>query len=545
MKKWYNSSLVWFAITFLLALCIVLFVGREFDPITKKETITISPRGWQQFRKGMDVAWGVKLSYKIDFSKYDQLYKDQNERDAAKKRAVSIILKNIDKRVSSLGVSDYTARQQLIDNNNFIVVEIGGIYSLDAAKELIGKTVELEFKVPADSSSELASLVSERALFVKDLFKSIKQSPDKIWELVAGKESQDVYAQFLSGVDYDKLPLAYQNNREKIISAKSGSILDLWLWDYAQSQPENISWDITTIRWYTLLIVDKVVKWESQSSGMMLTWNKKEIISLTAREVFVPEKPQWIVAIDPTTKEILNGAFFSFASTNISQTGRPVVTINFDDKGKEIFCNLTKIYTNKQMAIFVWWQLMTAPTINEPICGGSAQIDGQFTSASARELAAWLNEWALPAPLILSQEEKVSALLWDSAMQWAIYAGLVALILIGIFLLALFERRLALLWFSVLVAYTIYLLAAFKIIDYAFSLSGIAAIVLSLGMGIDANILIFERLREELKSWKSWVSAVETAYQRSRLAILDGNMTTILIFLVLFFMGWVYSNDLV
>jgi protein-export membrane protein SecD len=537
MKKWYHSSLAWFAITFLLALCIVLFVGREFNPLTKQETITISSHGRQQFRKGMDVAWGVKLTYKIDFSKYDQLYKDQSERDVAKKRAIGIILKNIDKRISSLWVSDYTARQQIIDADNFIVIEIGGIYSLDAAKDLIGKTVELEFKVPAELSPEKDTLVAERAILAKSLFASIKKTPEKLNELVVGQESNDVYAQLLSGIDYDKLPLMYQNNRQKIIAAKAWDIIDLWLWDYAETQ--FASWENTTIRWYTLLLIDKVEKWISQTStwAIIVTWSQKETYFLTAKEIFISEKPQWIVAIDPSTKEILNGAFFSYASTSMSQTGKPVVSINFDDKGKEIFCNLTKTYVNKQMAIFVWGQLMTAPTINEPICGGSAQIDGQFTSKTAKELAAWLNEWALPAPLILSQEEKVSALLGDSAMEWAIKAALIALVAIFIFLLFLFERKLAVLGLVVLISYVIYLLAVFKIIDYAFSLSGIAAIVLSLGMGIDANILIFERLREELKSGKSWKSAAETAYERSWFAILDGNMTTILIFLVLFFMG--------
>ena len=97
--------------------------------------------------------------------------------------------------------------------------------------------------------------------------------------------------------------------------------------------------------------------------------------------------------------------------------------------------------------------------------------------------------------------------------------------------------KVGLVGFAVLVAYLVYLLAAFKITDYAFSLSGIAAIILSLGMGIDANILIFERLKEELNTGKSFSAAVDTAYTRSREAIRDGNATTMLIFLVLFGMG--------
>ena len=371
MKKWYQSSLFRFAITFLMALCIVLFVGKEFDPVTKTESFIISSDGWKKFRKGMDVAWWVKLTYKIDFSKYDQLYQNDTEREAAKKRAIAIILKNIDKRVSALWVSDYVARQQLINNDHFVVIEIWGIYSLDAAKELIGKTVELEFKVPAELSKDLSSLVAQRASMTKDLFNQIKESPDDLAKIVVWRESEDIYAQAFSGTNYDMLPLVYQNNREKVLSAKPWSIIDLWLWDYAESDNQGLSGEKITVRWYTLLVLDKIEKSKIQST----TWStplvtagwEQEIIQITAKEIFVPERPQWIVAVDPSTKEILNGAFFSYASTTVSQTWKPVVTITFDDKGKQIFCNLTKAYVNKQMAIFVWGQLLTAPNINEPI----------------------------------------------------------------------------------------------------------------------------------------------------------------------------------
>lgn len=492
----------------------------------------------------MDVAWWVKLTYKVDFLKYDQLYKDATEREAAKKRAVAIILKNIDKRVSSLWVSDYVARQQLIDWNIFIVIEIGGIYSLDAAKAIIGKTVELEFKVPSDWASNKSELTAERASFARDIFAQIKTAPEKLEQIVLGREAEEVYAQAYSGADIDLLPLVYQNNRSQLLSAKPWAILDFGLGDYASSeQPTLTGSQTTTIKWYTMLIVDKVEKVKNTPtsgdyvSGTLSKDFKAEVTRISAKEVFITERLTWMVAVDPSTKEILNGAFFSYASTSVGQTGKPVVTITFDDKWKQIFCNLTKVYAGKQMAIFVWWELLTAPTINEPICEGQAQIDGQFTAVTARELAEWLNEWALPAPLILSYEEKVSALLWDSAMQGAIAAAVVSLILILVLLLVMYERRLALLWFFVLISYAIYVLAFFKLIDYAFSLSGIAAMILSLGMGIDANVLMFERLKEELKWGRSWLSAVETAHERSRRAIFDGNITTILIFIVLFVMS--------
>lgn len=603
MKRWYQWALVWYGIFFILSLGVIFGLGRSFDPVTKTTQTTFSTQGLTQFRKGMDVAGWVKLTYKVDFSKYDQIYTNPTERDTAKKQAVAIILKNIDKRISALGVSDYSARQQRIENDIFLVVEIGGVYSVDAAKEIIWKTVELEFKVPADKNN-LWKLEEERANIKNELFANIKKAPNKLKELVTGKEGDDIYVRSLENSDIDTLPTIYQTNKDKIVWSMSGAILDLWLWVYTEQQTTNWS---EKIEGYTLVLINSIenkttsmvdaskfvavakkfnkeysaltgvthtavtgsIEYNSEKKQLLLNSDieasqfgstekgyqviamnnidaKEESVIRTAlnkstlingTEVFVNKTPQRVVAVNPKTNEILNGAFFSYAAPSVNQLGKSVVSITFNEKGKEIFCNLTKEYTNKQMAIFVAWQLMTAPTINEPICGWSAQIDGSFTKESAKELSEWLNEWALPAPLILSQEEKISAALGDGAIQWALIAASIGLLLILILLIWFYGIKIGLLWFSILFIYLVYLLAAFKLIDYAFSLSGIAAIILSLGFAIDANILIFERLREELNNGKSFSSAVDVAYERSREAIRDWNATTLIIFLVLFGMG--------
>lgn len=603
MKKWYQWALLWYGIFFVLSLGIIFGLGKSFDPITKTTKTTFSTQGITQFRKGMDVAGWVKLTYKIDFSKYNQIYTNVTERDTAKKQAIAIILKNIDKRISALWVSDYSSRQQRIGDDTFLVVEIGWVYSIDAAKEIIGKTVELEFKVPADKNNEW-KLIEERASMKNELFAAIKKDPAKLKELVTGKESDDVYIRSLENADIDTLPTLYNNNKDKILASTSGTILDLWLGIYTETQTQA---GTEKIEWYTLVLINSVetksntvidtnkfvaiankfnkeysiltgvthntttgsVEYKSESKQLLLnsdieatqfgaTTSGYQVIALnnidskeeaTIRdalnkstiingiEVFVNKTPQRVVAVNTSTNEILNGAFFSYASPSVNQLGKSVVSITFNEKWKEIFCNLTKEYTNKQMAIFVAWKLMTAPTINEPICWWSAQIDGSFTTDTAKELADSLNEWALPAPLILSQEEKISAALGDGAIQGALIAGSVGLLLIMVLLIWFYGIRIGLLWFAILIIYLVYLLAAFKIIDYAFSLSGIAAIILSLGFAIDANILIFERLREELNSGKSFSGAVDIAYERSWEAIRDGNATTIIIFLVLFGMG--------
>ena len=601
MKKWYQWALVWYGIFFILALWIIFGLGREFDIATNTTKTTFSPQGITQFRKGMDIAGWVKLTYKIDFSKYEQIYTNATERDTAKKQAIAIILKNIDKRISALGVSDYSARQQNINNDTFLIVEIGGVYSVDAAKEIIGKTVELEFKVPI-AQEDKDKYVTERSSFASTLFSAIKKAPNKLQELVQGKEWEDVYVRSLQASDIDTLSPIYSSNKDKLLQAASWDVIDFWLGVYA-----NTTATTEKIEWYTLVLINSVENtttttvdankfvaiankfWKEYSiltgkvhntstGSLEYDANNKQLLlnsdieasnfgsteqwyqviainnidtkeeqsirgalfqstRVSGIEVFVNKTPQWVVAVNPQTNEILNGAFFSYAAPSVNQLGKSVVSITFNEKWKEIFCNLTKAYTDKQMAIFVAGQLMTAPTINEPICGGSAQIDWSFTADSAKELADGLNEWALPAPLILANEEKVSAALGDNAITWALIATGVWLVLILAFLLRSYGIKVWLVWFTVLIAYLIYLLAVFKTVDYAFSLAGIAAIILSLGMWIDANILIFERLREELNSGKSFSSAIDVAYERSREAIRDGNVTTIIIFVVLFGMG--------
>ncbi|USN54722.1 MAG: protein translocase subunit SecD [Candidatus Peribacteria bacterium] len=251
----------------------------------------------------------------------------------------------------------------------------------------------------------------------------------------------------------------------------------------------------------------------------------------------VEYNPLWVTAQDPKTQEILNGAYFKYANVQQSQTGQPVVIINFDDKGKEIFCNITEEIVGKQLAIFVGGQLVTAPVIREKICGGSAQIDGQFDMQGAKQLVDNLNEGALPAPLILAHEEKVSPTLGEQALVGAFWAAVVGLVLIGVFMFSMYGWRQGLVAMCTLFAFLIILFAFVKIVGYALSLSGIAAILLSIGMGVDANVLIYERVREERAEGKSIATAIEDGYQRSLSAIRDGNLTTFMIALLLFFMG--------
>ncbi len=211
--------------------------------------------------------------------------------------------------------------------------------------------------------------------------------------------------------------------------------------------------------------------------------------------------------------------------------------INFNDEGKQVFCDITNENVGRQMAIFVGGKLMTNPVIRSKICGGTAQISGDYTPESAKQLSEDLNDGALPAPLILLQEEKINPLLGENALRNALLAGLVGIIAIFVFILVLYGFKKACVSLLVLIMFLLVLGLFMKVVDYALSLSALAAVILSVGMAVDANILIFERMKEEVANGKKTHAVIDTAYERSWSAIKDGNVSTGIIAFLLMTMG--------
>ncbi|HNG97768.1 MAG TPA: SecD/SecF family protein translocase subunit, partial [Candidatus Absconditabacterales bacterium] len=252
--------------------------------------------------------------------------------------------------------------------------------------------------------------------------------------------------------------------------------------------------------------------------------------------IFVRDQNMWIAAKDSQNR-VLNGAYFKFASVSRDQVGRPAVQVDLDDTGKDIFCNITQSNIQKQMAIFVGGVLATAPTIQDKICGGSAIINGSFDLAGAKELADSLNEGALPAKLIQVNESKVSATLGENAWKGALRATLLSFILIFLLMARRYGTKKAFISIIALVSFIIVLIAILKLVGYALSLSGMAAIILNIGMGVDAAILIYERLREEQDKGRSGEHAVYEAYERARPAIFGGQMSTLAIGVLLVLLG--------
>lgn len=231
----------------------------------------------------------------------------------------------------------------------------------------------------------------------------------------------------------------------------------------------------------------------------------------------------------------LTGSFVTSAQLDFDQlTNQPLVNIQFNDEGSQLFEVLTEKNVGKPIAVFLDNQLIEMPVVREKINGGRAQISGSFTVDSARLLAERLNAGALPAPIRLASQQNIGASLGEESLEKAIFAGAIGALLIILFMFVYygtfgFFADLALL------VYIILTLAVFKIIPITLTLSGIAGFILSIGMAVDANILIFERVKEELKRGLSKAAAIEEGFRRAWSSIKDSNITTILTSLILYY----------
>ena len=661
------------------------------------------------FRKWLDIYGGTRLIYRISYDNYEQTYSGNSQAlDEIKRTVENIILKNIDGRISQLWVSDYKSFTQKLDNETQIVVEIWWVADLDQAKELIGKTVELEFKLP-NENEWTEEEKAERIAIAQNLYSDLLNNSDKFEAIADNRQSENVYYTKYDKATLSQLPTIYQENLGVLDETQEWKVSPLMEWEYYSYQYQDesgnvqeiemdgytffrmiskeewvregislsdiievattlwatydenftlvkdwtdiasgsyvVEWDILKYNngevypneeaydvrilamvdtssnetedenteslelesndnfaeevnsakdalladneaeistaspvyeglissaslkeaipsfdvnstdevqsyeyeWFTYLVVlkDKKSATDHWYNIAIVNWINEEEFNkalesqtfYTMEEVFVQDKLGWVNA-QTDDGEILNGANFKYASVSTSQLGQPVVLISFDSKWSDIFCKITEKNIWKQMAIFIWGEMITSPVIQARICDGSAQIDGNFTAESAKELTNQLNDWALPAPLILMQEEKVSPTLWENALNWALLAMAIWFIAIWLYMTFMYGWKKWLVSLLSLTVYTMVLFAIVKIIDYALSLSGIAAIILSIWMAVDANVLIFERMKEE-KENKTDEEAINVAYDRSRnAAIRDGQISTWMIGLLLMLM-WI------
>ena len=230
-----------------------------------------------------------------------------------------------------------------------------------------------------------------------------------------------------------------------------------------------------------------------------------------------------------------------------SQTSEPVVGLQFTTEGTKKFTEITSRNINYPVAIFLDDLPITIPRVNEAITTGEAVITGQFTVEEAKNLVIQLNAGALPAPVEVIEQRSIGPTLGEDSLRKSIRAGIIGLLMV-IGFMAVYYGKLGLIADLGLIVYGLLTLAIYKLIPVTLTLPGIAGFILSVGMAVDANILIFERMKEELRLGKKWRSALEVGFGRAWSSIKDANTATIMTALVLLNplnFSWLVSSGMV
>lgn len=231
------------------------------------------------------------------------------------------------------------------------------------------------------------------------------------------------------------------------------------------------------------------------------------------------------------TGRFVEGAFLQFDQV----TNQPFIGLELTDKGGDIFEDLTARNVGKPIAILLDGEVIEMPVVQERIPGGNARITGNFTVDEARKVVQRFNAGALPAPIELINQYTISPDLGHNSLDLSIKAGIIGLMLVILYMI-IFYRKLGLFASLALLMYVSLLLAIFKLVPITLTLAGIAGAILSIGMAVDANVLVFERIKEELKKGVKYKVAVEEGFRRAWNSIRDSNITTIISSVILYYL---------
>lgn len=282
--------------------------------------------------------------------------------------------------------------------------------------------------------------------------------------------------------------------------------------------------------------ISDIVETEFGYHIINLTDKEEAIETITKENFYTYNEIIFDITPDPWKSTGLDGSHFKYATVTYNQIGTPEVSIQFSNEGANLFEELTERLTGQRLAIFVGGQLISAPNVNEKISGGSALITGSYNMQEALQLANDLNTGAIDAPIILSGQYTISATLGESALRTSLFAGLLGLIALALFMI-LYYRLLGIFAVLALCIYAIIMLFILNITPIVMTLAGIAGIILSIGMAVDANILIFERTKEELNEGKNFLAAVQIGFERAWTSIRDSNISSLITCVILWFFG--------
>jgi protein-export membrane protein SecD len=473
---------------------------------------------------GLDLQGGIHLEYAADVSQIES---------GKVGEAMQAVQDVIERRVNAFGVSEplvYTTKSGM---ENRLVVELAGIKDINQAKDMIKETPFLEFKEQKETQvekipeEELNKENEEAKAKAQDLLKKVLAGED--FAELAKENSEDPGSKEDGGeYDFQKKGTFVPEYEDVIFNKdlKDGEIY-----------PELVE---TDYGWHIIKRIE--VRGEGdpakspEDDGGASDQEFKSAHILIAKHTQPQPQMEWVST--GLSGKNLENASVDWQGQGLSE---PQVALKFDSEGVKLFAEITKRNLQKQVAIFLDGQIISAPTVQSEITNGEAVITGSGTIEEAKNLVKRLNEGALPVPITLISQQSVEASLGQASLAKSLKAGAIGLAVVLIFMIV-YYRYLGLVASLALLIYTALMVTIFKLSTLTpwaitFTLSGIAGFVLSIGMAVDANILIFERIKEEIRNGRDILSAVDEGFRRAWPSIRDGNYSTILTSMILIWVG--------
>ncbi|MEK9129941.1 MAG: protein translocase subunit SecD [Patescibacteria group bacterium] len=466
-----------------------------------------------KYHLGLDLQGGAHLVYETDVSQIPQ-----SERESA----ILAVRDVIEKRINMFGISEPIVQITKEAGAEKIIIELPGIKDVNQAIRMIGQTPTLEFKEQDDTP--LPALTEDQKKEIE------------IYNVNVQKKAEDVLQKVLKGEDFAKLAKEFSDCPSK----EKGGDLDWFSKGMMVPEFEEAVFGLKKGE-----ITQKLVKTDfgyhiiQKTDERKTKRDKEEINETRSSHILIKTKSErdYIPFRDPwkytgLTGKQLKRSYLEFDNN----TNEPQVGIEFNEEGKKLFGEITKKNIKKPVAIFLDGMIVSNPVVNEAILTGQAIISGNFSLLEAQELIKRLNAGALPVPIKLVSQQTIGPSLGKISIQESLKAGIIGLILVAVYMI-LFYRFNGFLSVIALGIYTMIVLAIFKLIPVTLTLAGISGFILSIGMAVDANILIFSRIREELKAGKPRDLATEEGFKRAWLSIRDSNVSTLITCFILYWFG--------
>ena len=520
-------------------------------------TLGVQKINLNNFERGSDNILGLSLGLDLQGGShliYQALNPETGSSEGITSDQMESLSKTIERRINSSGLGEPIIQ---IFGEDRLLIQLPGIKDPGRAKSLIGETARLEFK------HRTTDVVPKPVTYVtsKDVISVTADgfSNDKILQSDSENQSTDTASEGTAEF-YESIVIEFTDEGSAKFTELWMSLLESVTKSMESQQesgtpltPSRLSVNITGAESLRFDVIGlQIVRLEEENTN-------KFVFALPASDnqgtsSITIEEARSKLGNTPTVDFQLSEGYIdediglsgddleSAYPSQHQSSGVPIVNIEFNERGSKEFGRLTTdIYAKQQstgvrdqIAIILDGKELIAPVVNSPITQGTAIIQGpDFTIERVKDLALLLESGRLPVPIQLIQERDVDAMLGADSLRKSVVAGITGLCLVLLFMILYYRLPGLMASFSLLI-YAVIVLAIFKLIPVTLTLSGVAAAILSVGMAVDANILIFERMKDELRSGRTMLSSVNIGFNRAWPAIRDGNVSTLITCAILY-----------